>query len=384
MRVLFVSPVVPWPPESGGRMRTYNLIRSLRGRAEVHLRAVFEAHQDDRSLDPLRPHCSSALGFPRGSPGTIRRWTRARIERWFHSPALEEHLAHEIASGGFDLVHLDELLLARSLPIDAQIPVVVHHHKLDTVLHEMLPGRSHLQKRFDVWKLHRLETEAARLYGQHIACSAGDARILLRRHPHLSVGVVESGFDPDFFRPSNPPIAREAARLLFLGSMNYEPNIDAIVYFVREILPLVRDRAPSATLEIVGAEPPREVLELASPSVKVEGLVADVRPYLERAAALVIPLRIGGGTRLKLVEAVAMGCPVVSTSVGAEGLGFENGAHLAIADRPREFADAVLEVVADRDRARTRAAAARRFADEHYRWTDLAGRLLELWKQAID
>jgi glycosyltransferase involved in cell wall biosynthesis len=382
MRVLFVSPVVPWPPESGGRTRTFNLLKALAPLAELHVRVVLEPGQDERALDPLRPHCASALGFERARPNTVQRWRRARIERWFHSPALQAQLALELAGGHFDVVHLDELLLVRQMPEDLRVPVVVHHHKLDTVLHELLPARAPFAKEFDVWKLHRLEAEASRRFRHHVVCSADDAAILRSRHRDLVLGVVESGFDPTYFAPSTPPPRRNSNRLLFLGTMSYPPNIDAVLHFAQRVLPKLVAARPGLVLEIVGAEPTRDVLALESPHVRVEGLVSDVRPFLERAAALVIPLRIGGGTRLKLVEAAALGCPVVSTTIGAQGLAFRDGEHLALADDEDAFARATLDVLTNPDAAAERAARARRRALEEYPWPKLAARLVEHWRAA--
>lgn len=382
MRVLFVSPVVPWPQESGGRIRTYNLIKALGAEVELHLRVVLEPDQDERSLDPLRAWCASALGFERARPSSLLRLRRARIERWFHSPPLQARLALDLEGGHFDLMHLDELLLVRQVPERPSVPVVVHHHKLDTVLHDLLPRRAPLAKEFDVWKLHRLEAEAARRFRHHVVCSADDAEILRARHPELELGVVESGFDPDYFRPSTPPLQRDGRRLLFLGSMSYPPNVDALSNFVARALPAIRRERPDVVLDVVGADPTPEVLALASEQVRVEGLVADVRPFLERAAALVIPLRIGGGTRLKLVEAAAMGCPVISTPVGAQGLAFRHGEHLLLADDEAGFASAVLDTLGDPAAARARAARARALALAEYPWEKLGARLLRAWTRA--
>ncbi|MCK6448129.1 MAG: glycosyltransferase family 4 protein [Planctomycetes bacterium] len=382
IRVLFVSPVVPWPPESGGRIRTYNLIKALAPTVELHLRAVLEPGQDERALDPLRPFTTSAMGFARARPSALQRVRRARIERWFHSPELQAKLEQDLAGGHYDVLHLDELLLARQMPDALRVPVVVHHHKLDTVLHELLPKRAPFAKEFDVWKLHRLEAEAAQRFHHHVVCSEDDAAILRTRHPELELGVVESGFDPDFFRPSAPPPRRSTNRLLFLGSMSYPPNVDAVRHFVGGVLPLVRRERPDVVLDVVGAEPARDVLALASEHVKVEGLVADVRPYLERAAALVIPLRIGGGTRLKLVEAAAMNCPVVTTSIGAQGLAFRADEHVALADDAQSFARATLAVLADPALAAERALRARRLALTEYPWPKLAAKLFDCWRRA--
>ena len=174
---------------------------------------------------------------------------------------------------------------------------------------------------------------------------------------------------------------RETDRLLFLGSMSYGPNVDAVQYLVGEILPLVRAIRPGLTLDIVGADPAPKILALASDSIHVTGRVDDVRPYLRRAACLVAPLRIGGGTRLKLVEALGMRTPVVSSFIGAQGLDLEDGKHLRLAHAPADIAQAVVDVLADPAGADDMARRGRRLVRERYTWKQLGERLLHQWER---
>ena len=193
--------------------------------------------------------------------------------------------------------------------------------------------------------------------------------------------MVPSGFDPESFRarPDAPP--REPARLLFLGSMDYGPNVEAVQRFVRESLPAIRAERPETVLEIVGAHPTAEVRALARPGVIVTGRVETVQPYLARASALVVPLAIGGGTRLKIVEALALATPVVSTTIGAQGLGLVDGTHLALADGGLEFARATLALLADPAGAAQLAARGRAWVHEHYRWEVLGHELVDYWER---
>ena len=287
----------------------------------------------------------------------------------------------ELNGGEFDLVHLDEMFLTRAVPPRTGPRVCVHHHKIDTVLYEQLPRPRPLEKNFDLWKLRKLEAESARRFSQHLVCSEIDASILRSRYPRIHCGVVESGFDPDYFELDGAPPERDPQRILFLGSMSYGPNIDAAQYLVGEILPLLRAARPQLTLDIVGADPTPKVLELAGETVRVVGKVPDVRPYLRRAACLVAPLRIGGGTRLKLVEALGSSTPVVSSFIAAEGLAFKSGEHLWLAHGPRAFANAVLEVLDDPAAAGVMADRGRRFALERYTWNRLGERLLQHWRR---
>jgi glycosyltransferase involved in cell wall biosynthesis len=383
VKVLFLCPFVPWPLTTGGKIRTHNLLRNLGDRAEIHFCAVREHDTTDEAVAELERDCATVHLFDRASPGALRRFSRTKIERWFHSPTLSAHVARELKENDYDLVHLDEMLLSRLLPPRLDVPVVQHHHKLDTVLYDSLTRHRGPSRHFDLWKLHRLERESARRFRHHVLCSEEDAEILSGRHGDLRCTVLPSGFDPGYYRPSEPRPARVPGRLLYLGSMDYGPNVDGAIGFVRRILPGIRAACPDAHLQIVGRNPTAEVMELASEEIEVVGGVPDVRPYLETAAALVVPLRIGGGTRLKIVEALAMGTPVVSTRIGAEGLGLRDQEHLRLASGAEEFVEAAVETLEDPEAAQLVADRGQALVNERYRWSSLAGRLLECWEDAL-
>lgn len=381
MKVLFVCPFVPWPLVNGGKIRTYHLLRTASSQAELHLRVIQEPEAVPGAEEALAPWCRSLGFFPRSRPGTVERWKLPKLERWFHSRALLEAVHADLARGGFRLLHLDELLLARILPPERSIPVVQHHHKLDTVLYDSLAANASLARRFDLWKLRRLEAESARRYRHHLLCSQGDADTLRARYGALDCAVVPSGFDPETFRSDPTPDARASETLVFLGSMDYGPNIDAVRHFTQAILPRIRAQRPATRLEIVGGEPAPAVRALAGPDVHLTGRVESVQPYLRRASVLVVPLRIGGGTRLKIVEALALGTPVVSTTIGAQGLGLEHGRHLLLADGEAEFAAATLRLLADPLEAARMGERGRTHVHEHFRWDVLGRELVDYWER---
>jgi len=376
-----VCPSVPWPLVTGGKIRTFQLIKEASAHAEIHLRIIREPEEIPDAEEALAPYCASVRFFDRSRPGTIRRWMLPKLERWFHSRDLHEHVRHELTGGDIKLVHLDELLLARIVPRSRGVPVIQHHHKLDTVLYDTLSTSAGPQRHFDLWKLRRLEAEAARRYRHHLFCSQEDAEILRGRYGALDVAVVPSGYDPGHFTRSTPPPPRDPNLVLFLGSMNYGPNVDGILRFCDEILPGLRERRPGVRLEIVGREPSPEVRRLAAPDVDVVGEVPDVRPYLERAGALIVPLRIGGGTRLKIVEALALDTPVVSTTIGAEGLGLVERQHLLLADTPDAFVAATAELLEDRTLAENLGRAGGELVSQRFRWSVLAEELVDYWER---
>ncbi|MEZ5976962.1 MAG: glycosyltransferase family 4 protein [Planctomycetota bacterium] len=362
MKVLVVCPFVPWPLDSGGRIRTASLVREARREPDVDVELWCVA--DERDPAPLeralRDEVCEVRLFPRSSSGPFARLARAKFERWFRSEALEHALRERLRVAAPDLVHVDEMSVLRSVP-DTACPLVVGHPKLDLEFHRRTRGDG-LAARFDRAKVARLEDEAARRARHHVVCSDVDRDLLLGRHPELVVHVVPNGFDESSFRP-DPTASREDDVVLFLGSLDYEPNEDGLEFLVTEVLPMLRREV---RVRVVGRNPSARVRRLAGGPVELVGEVADVGPYLASAAVLAVPLRIGGGTRLKIAEALATGTPVVSTRVGAEGLDLDER-HLALADDAQAFARALESTLEDRDTAARRAELGRAVARERSR-----------------
>ena len=380
LKCLFVSPVVPWPADSGGRVRTFQLLAELCTRAEVHLRAVHESAAAAAGISRFEGRCASAKSFERAPPGVWSTATRPKLERWFHSPALQAALADDLARERFDLVHLDEMFLVRALPKQLATPVIVHHHKLDTDFYQRLSRAGGAAAVFDNFKLQRLEAEAARRTRYHVLTNAAEAREFERRYPSVESAVVESGFDPSVH--AQPSEARAPDQLLFLGSLDYAPNIDGLTWFVREVFPAIVAQRPNVCLNVVGSGSIDAVRALAGKGVNMIGRLDDVGPSLARASALVVPLRIGGGTRLKIVEAMGAQTPVVSTRIGADGLDFAEPEHLWLADSAEDFAARTLEVLRDPAAAAQRALRGRELALQRYTWKQLAEKLLGAWQRA--
>jgi glycosyltransferase involved in cell wall biosynthesis len=206
-----------------------------------------------------------------------------------------------------------------------------------------------------------------------IAVSGADAAKMRELYGVSRVTAVPTGVDVGFFRP--PEGAQPTADLVFVGSMDWMPNIDGVVWFVTEVLPLIKRKLPDCSLAVVGRTPGREVTELAEreSGIRITGTVADVRPWLWESKVSIVPLRIGGGTRLKIYEAMAAGTPVVSTTVGAEGLDISPGENILIADEAGAFAEACVRLISDRDERSRLADAARRHVETKHSWEAAAG-----------
>jgi Glycosyltransferase len=218
-------------------------------------------------------------------------------------------------------------------------------------------------------KMKRFEREMCRRFDSVIAVSADDRELMKREYGAEAVYDVPTGVDTDFFR-STDSAKSSSHNMVFTGSMDWLPNDDAIRYFMREIMPLIKQKMPDATLTVVGRNPTPALVELGKrdPSLIITGRVDDVRPYIESSAAYIVPLRIGGGTRLKIFEAMAMEKAVVSTTVGAEGLQLTDGVELLLADEPDAFADAVVSVLNDRSYASELGQRAASIVRKNYGW----------------
>jgi glycosyltransferase involved in cell wall biosynthesis len=282
-------------------------------------------------------------------------------------------------SGGFDLVVSDFVLPAVNLPARPPCPSVVFTHNVESEIwrrhaETKTGGLMRSLYRTQYRRMLRFEARALSRFDGVLAVSAADAETLRRLYPDLiqaPIHVVQTGVDTEFFRPVTTAVTPKS--LVFTGSMDWLPNEDAMLFFYREILPRIREQEPDVSLTIVGRAPTPAVARLAQdPAITVTGRVDDVRPHLANGAVYIVPLRIGGGTRLKIFEAMAMGKAVVSTAVGAEGLPVRDGEHLLLADAPDAFASAVVRLFRDHDRRRAIETAARSLVVTQYDWAAVA------------
>jgi glycosyltransferase involved in cell wall biosynthesis len=275
-----------------------------------------------------------------------------------------------------DLIHVDELCLSRSLPRRVPCPVLVHHHKLDLEYVSAIE-RSTARRMLEVRRWSRLEHETLARTREHVFCCEEDAQRFAARHRQAHTHVVENGVDLEHFSPEDRP--RDPDHLLALGSLDYEPNARGLETFLASAWPRLRAALPALELSIVGRGSDPHRWRHLPPGARLVGAVEDVRPWLARATALVVPLAAGGGTRLKIVEAAAMNCPVVSTRVGAEGLALEPGEHLLLAEDTESLAEPLLQALGDPAALRRRASAARERVAQRYGWSNLGARLGQIW-----
>jgi glycosyltransferase involved in cell wall biosynthesis len=288
-----------------------------------------------------------------------------------------------------DLLHLDMLHLWEIAAAAPQLPVVLVEHNVESVLFRRrvehapsAPIRWFMERQLR--KLQQYEIIACRSADWVAAVSEADAAQIRDLAGTSRVTVVPNSVDTDFFRPSSGP--RDHAHLVYVGGLGWAPNLDAVEYFAARILPVIRQRAPDARLTVVGQIPDARIRERFRPEsgITLAGPVEDIRPIVSRATAFIVPLRIGGGTRLKILDALAMAKAVVSTSVGCEGLNVVHEREILIADDPEYFAAQVLRLIGDTALAERLGVAGRRCVEEHYQWSAAAELMDEVYTRAME
>lgn len=404
MRVLFLSQVVPYPPHGGVLQRGFNLLRELGRDARVTLLAFVHPNllptpaAVEESRRVLGQFCETVEYFPlwaKTSPlhGALALAAGAVSSKPFsviahRSPAFDQRVQACLGGGAFDLVHADTLALSRFIPDGSTMPSVVTHHNIESMLMERRAdvesrplARRYLQR--ECGKLRAYERAASSRYDINIVVSEDDETALNGLVPGIRTAVVPNGVDTEYFTPGHQA---ELPALVYTGGMGMFANRDAVMHFLTDIWPLVRARVPAARFYAVGRAPTAEVKAIAArdPQVIVTDFVEDIRPIVRQSAVYVVPLRVGGGTRLKVLDAMAMGKALVSTSIGCEGIDVEPGRHLVVADTPEAFAGETVALMSDEGRRRALGREARALVDSRYAWPVVARSLTDAYRSAIE
>jgi sugar transferase (PEP-CTERM/EpsH1 system associated) len=390
-RILVVTPSLPYPPNWGFGIRVYQLVRHLAQRHHVSLLTFGTAAESDK-VAALRAVCDEVhVVEPRVANRRQKRWTQLRSvfaatsfqTMALRSPAMQRTIDELLATQSFNLVQLESSQL--SSYDFGQVPVIVDEHNVEYELLQRMyrTERSPLRRLYN-WleyvKFRREERACWRRVDAAIFTSAREAEIFRRFAPDTPSIVAANGVDVDFFQP-NPSVQIDRDSVVFTGLISYRPNTDAVLYFAREVLPLIVAQRPNVRFTVVGMGPTDEIKSLAGKNVVVTDAVPDVRPYLAAAGAVVVPLRMGSGTRLKVLEALAMAKPVVSTAVGCEGIDVADDEHLLVEDDPAAFVTAVLRLLDDAALAARLGQAGRELAEARYSWRSVADDVDALYRR---
>jgi polysaccharide biosynthesis protein PslH len=393
VRILWLKSDLLLPLDKGGKLRTWHLMRHLAKHHDITYLSFAELNEPREHIDGMREVADPVYVVPRSDPPKRSVRFYADVARHladplpyavgkYRSTAYAAEVRRLLETQPFNLVVCDFLVPAVNLPRRLPCPAVIFTHNVEAEIWrrhaETKTGRlNRILFRSQHRRMLRFEGRTLAKFDGVLAVSDADRDTFATLYPELRrerIHVIPTGVDTDFFTatPSSPT----SRSLVFTGSMDWLPNEDAMQFFCRDVLPLIRAEEPDATLSIVGRAPTPAVARLAHEhGIAVTGRVDDVRPYIADAAVYVVPIRIGGGTRLKIFEAMAMGRAVVSTSIGAEGLPVHDGTDVVIADNPRRFAAAVVRLMRDIDARRAVERSARALVLERYDWSAVAGEL---------
>ena len=362
MRILWAKANKLLPVHSGGDIRSYHLARYLASKHDLTFLSYYDGAPDPAYEKELTDHFPGAVCVCTSKPadGASRPWDYFRhlgnsapyAVRRFACSEVQRTIEQWFRNDRFDVAVCDFLDAAVNFPSDLKVPSVLFQHNVESEIwrrHASTHANpiKRLMYSVEFRKMLRYESAAVRRFTHVIAVSDHDRKLMTAWVEPSRVTVVPTGVDLQNYWPAKT--SGNSLNVAFVGAMDWEPNIDAVNYFCEEIWPNVLSKVPEARFKIIGRNPDRRVQKLASQSVEITGRVPSILEHLHKAAVAVVPLRIGGGTRLKIYEAMAAGKAVVSTTVGAEGLQVHNGKDIILTDSPREFAAAVVSLLLNND-----------------------------------
>jgi sugar transferase (PEP-CTERM/EpsH1 system associated) len=398
MKILWVKAGGLVPPDTGGKIRSYNILRELARQHSVTFFSFYAAHKND-SHPELKDIFDRVVCMPLSLPGPkspkelldyglrlfssqpygITKYCRPEVRRRLHALLKEE---------SYDVIVCDFMAAAGVIPWELPTPKVLFTHNVEATI-----WRRHYEVATNpIWKAISLrewrkmdaaELRYLRLADRVLAVSEMDRDAFAHFVDPSKLTVIPTGVNVDYFQPM---LVEEIPNsLVFTGSMDWLPNEDAILYFADAILPLIKQQYPEISLEVVGRSPSRKLQALAKKvkSIRLTGWVNDIRPFVARGSTCIVPLRIGGGTRLKIFEAMAMAKAIVSTSVGAEGLPVQSGQNILLADTPEDFADAVISLLKDSNERRRVGNGGRTLVQENYSWPKVAESFARILQDVI-
>jgi sugar transferase (PEP-CTERM/EpsH1 system associated) len=396
MNILFLSTEVPYPPNHGHYIRTYNILKYLAQRYDVHFLG-FIKKQEKIEMEPINKICKSTKVFDIpdsvSRPRLILSLFRNLFSRYpyiaqkYYSVNMEKEIRRIIENDKIDIIHYDMLHLARYRDCVGNIPSVLTEHNVESERVYRLAKNSHnivfkLFMYLQYIKLRNFEKKAISEFDLCITVSANDMQTLSEMSPDVHFEEIPNGVDTSFYTPDSEVSFNKS--LVWAGGMKDFYNQQAVLFLLESIYPIIKAYMPGIRMTLVGKCNSERILSLAKRnSVHMTGYVEDVRPFINSASVFVAPILSGGGTKLKVLNAMAMAKPVVTTSVGAEGIEAQNGVHLIIADDPAEFAEKTVYLLKNPGIARKIGENARSLILEKYDWKVIGPKMIKIYEETI-
>jgi polysaccharide biosynthesis protein PslH len=383
MKILFLTSRLPYPPFQGDRLKIYHILRILSRNHQITLLSFTQDAEEDTLAKELAPFCQriETIILPKSQsyfnliPGVLSN--KPFQVSYYHSSAFQAKLTQILAEDTYDLIHT-HLIRMVAYSADLKIPKVLD---LTDAISEYLKTRYETTRNpiikaglFVEWQRMLNYEPILQKFNTISVCSTPDRDNLLKTAPTAQIEIIRNGLDLDYFKP-NPEQQAEPNSIIFTGNMTYPPNEDGLMYFYREILPLIRQTIPTIKLYIVGKDPSPAVQKLAADRVIVTGKVPDLRTYYSQAQVSICPIRFGAGTLNKVIEPMAMGIPVVSTSIACAGMNVTDGEDILFADTPAEFAAAVTKLIQSPELTQKIGTNGRKLATSEHDWEQIVAKL---------
>lgn len=403
MRLLWVVHNLAYPPVRGVLLRNFNLLREAARQAEVHVVAFDQPASRpagvsvDDCVAALKGFCREAECVPLETGLSKNRYflgVRGLLslnpydQNWLASDVMVRAIKRKLAGTPFDVVHFDTIGLAQYRALAQGVGTVLNHHNIEsTMMVQRAATETHQIRRqyfvHEAYKLKRAEQLFCPRFDVNLVVSPEDGEALRKLVPGVRTAVVANGVDTEYFAPRTDPGGKT---LLFCGGLDWYPNGEAMTHFFDAIWPRLSSRVPDAQMIVVGRKPPKWLKELGESDrrVRVTGFVDDVRPYFRESAVYVCPIRMGGGTRLKILDALAMGMPLVGTTFACSGIAVEHERHVLLADDPKRFVDQVVSLLDDASLRQRLALAGRELVLRDYSWTVVGRNLMSAYATAAN
>jgi glycosyltransferase involved in cell wall biosynthesis len=394
-KVLMLTGALPYPLTTGAKIRTFNLLKRLADEFDIDLLTVITDESEKEYIayiEAIGVSCHYLI-LP-GQSGLFKKATDAFLSWILSEPYLTRHYRSKpyrkrldklLAATNYDVIHCDAISMTPNFQGLDKRRLILTQHNIEQVIWAGYVKRAgnplmHVYYRNQHRKIERLESRLNDTYGHVVTVSANDKQILSQFYPDDRITVVENGVDPATYENDRP--LGERSGIVFTGSLDWMPNIDGLTWFACDIYPLLRTTVPGLQIKVVGRRPSFRLMDILSTrtAVTVHADVPEIQPFLHEARVMIVPLHIGGGSRLKILEAMASRLPVVATAKGAEGLDVEHGKNILIANEPEKFAGALIDVLNDDSLHQRLAEAGLELINARYSWENVARPLADLWR----
>ena len=393
MKILMITSYLPYPLFGGGEVRTYNLLKRLSKKHEITLIAYKRSSNTDNDINEVKKVCKDIIVLNKDKTWTLKNILRTGFSTMpllltvYHSRKDIKAIQNIIRQNTFDLIHVEPFYIMHNIP-QTRTPILLVEHNIEYLVYRryvnhfpLLPLRPLLH--LDVGKMKEWEKVMWTRADRVAVVSALDKKII-EETGVKNVAIIPNGVDLSYFKYSQESSTNPIPTVLYVGNMRWFENRDAVNYLLMQIWPNIKAQVPQARLLIVGREADKHFSSREDKSIKIYANVPDIRKFYQEATCLLAPIRKGGGTKYKILEAMASGLPVITTSIGVEGLEIENNREAKIAETPTDLANATCEILIDKEQSKSLAKNARELIENKYSWDSIAEKLNILYNGIVN